>query len=503
MNEITQAATTTVYGLIANRARFRPGALALVDGARRISYGELIAQADRITADLVARGVRRGDRVAVLSENRAEYTLLQLACAKLGAMVACLNWRLVPAEQAYCIDLVDPALLIASPRYLALATESGSGRLAIAIDSLGAGAPAPAPAETAVEAEDGFIIIFTSGTTGRPKAAVISQRAQIARMCAFRIDLGLGADDGYISWAPMFHMGGTEHLFSTLMIGGTGIIFDGFQTDDIIDTLEEFSIGWLMTVPATTELLLAGLKRRRPAIKGVRTVGAMADMVPAAVIDEITALLNAPYLNSFGATETGMPPLSADLIQPGSLPRSLAKKLSLLTELRLVDPDGRDVPDGEVGEAWVRGPTLFSGYWNNDKVNHESFSGGWFHMGDLFRRTAEGYEFAGRSKYLIKSGGENIYPGEIERVILADPRVADAVVVRRADSKWGEVPVAVIARTDESLDAAAVEALCRAELAGYKRPKAVVFVPIEIFQRSTSGKIVREDIETLVAAEPV
>ena len=193
-----------------------------------------------------------------------------------------------------------------------------------------------------------------------------------------------------------------------------------------------------------------------------------------------------------------MPPLSGDLIRPGEMPRSLAKKLSVLTELRLVGPDGRDVAQGETGEAWVRGPTLFSGYWNADEVNRDSFSGGWFHMGDLFRRTPAGYEFAGRSKYLIKSGGENIYPAEIERVILADPRVADAIVVRRPDPHWGEVPVAVVARCDDSLDEAGVIALCRASLAGYKRPKDVVFVPVERFPRSTSGKIIREEVETMV-----
>ncbi len=348
------------------------------------------------------------------------------------------------------------------------------------------------------EPEDGFIIIYTSGTTGRPKAAVISQRAQIARMCAFRLDLGLSLEDGYISWAPMFHMGGTEHMFSTLLIGGTVTIMDGFDADRIIDTLEEFPIGWLMTIPATTELLLDRLRERRPVIKGVRVVGAMADMTPVAVIDEITRLLDAPYLNSFGATETGMPPLSGDLIKPGSMPRSLDKKLSVLTELRLVGADGQEVAPGETGEAWVKGPTLFSGYWNAEQVNRQDFSGGWFHMGDLFRRTSKGYEFAGRSKYLIKSGGENIYPAEIERVILADPRVADAIVVRRADPNWGEVPVAVIARSDASLDEEAVIALCRAGLAGYKRPKGVVFIPVQDFPRSTSGKIIREQVETMV-----
>lgn len=489
------AASSTVHGLIAARARFSPDALALVQGDRRLTYAQMMAEAGRIAAGLAARGVQRGDRVAVLSENRIEYTLLQLAAARIGAMVACLNWRLVADELAYCIDLVAPRLLIASLRHLDLARSAGGGCTILLIDGLGAPGDAPITGDS----EDGFTILYTSGTTGRPKAAVISQRAQIARMCALRIDMGLASDDGYISWAPMFHMGGSEHLFSTLLIGGTGVIVDGFQPDAILDALEEFRIGWLMTVPATTEALLERIRTRCPRIQGVKAVGCMADMVPASVITEITTLIGAPWLNSFGATETGMPPLSADLIAPGALPRSLAKKPSVLTELRLVDAEGNDVPDGAVGEVWVRGPTLFSGYWNNPAVNAECFAGGWFHMGDLFRRTSDGFEFAGRSKYLIKSGGENIYPAEIERVILADPRVADAIVVRRTDSHWGEVPVAVVARHDDSLDAKAIDALCRAALAGYKRPRDVVFWPLDQFPRNVSGKILREEVERLVA----
>ncbi|MDO9526151.1 MAG: AMP-binding protein [Gemmobacter sp.] len=492
----SRAASATVYGLIAARARHAPENLALVDGDRRLTYAAMMARADAIAGGLHQRGVARGDRVALLSENRLEYALLQLAAARMGAMVACLNWRLAEKELAYCIDLVAPVLVVASPRHRDVAQVAGGGRAVLPVDGLEAEGSAPFVAEP----EDGYIILYTSGTTGRPKAAVISQRAQVARMCALSIDMGLARGDGFVAWTPMFHVAGSEHLMSTLLLGGTAIIVDGFQPDAIIDALEEFRIGWLITVPASTEALLERLKARRPEIRGVKAVGCMADMVPAAVIDEVTTLLRAPWVNSFGATETGMPPLSGDLIAPGTMPRNLAKQPSVLSEIRLVDAKGQDVADGEVGEIWVRGPMVFNGYWNNPKANADTFADGWFHMGDLFRRTPEGFEFAGRSKYLIKSGGENIYPAEIERVLLADPRVADAIVVRKADAHWGEVPVAVIARHDDALDAAAVQSLCRAALAGYKCPREVVFLPLDQLPRNVSGKIQREDIERLVAA---
>ncbi|RYY45029.1 MAG: long-chain fatty acid--CoA ligase [Sphingomonadales bacterium] len=477
------------------RARHHPARAALSDASRTLDYAALLGSADRIAADLQARGVTRGARIAILSENRIEYTLVQIACAKLGAIVACQNWRLAPAELSHCLALVDPLLVVVSPRFRTIAEEVAGALPLLDIGALGA----DGDVSHAAQAEDGLLIIYTSGTTGLPKAATISHRAEIARMSALRMDLRIEPEDGYVAWAPMFHMGGTEHLLAALMSGAHGTVIDGFDADAICDVVARERIGWLMLVPATVGPLIARLRARAIRPVGVKAVGCMADLVPDTEVAEIAALLDAPYLNSFGATETGMPPLSGGLLAAEARGGSLDKQPSSLMELRLVGPDGRDVNDGQPGEAWVRGPTLFSGYWAAPEANADSFRDGWFRMGDLFRRTQHGYAFVGRSKYLIKSGGENIYPAEIERVLLADPRVADAIVVRRADARWGEVPVAVIARNDDSLDAAAVEALCRAQLASYKRPRDVRFVDLAALPRSASGKIVREAVESMIA----
>ena len=164
-----------------------------------------------------------------------------------------------------------------------------------------------------------------------------------------------------------------------------------------------------------------------------------------------------------------------------------------------MNENDEDVPDGSPGELCMRGPTLFSGYWQAEEVNQQDFRGGWFHMGDVFIRNPDGtLDFVDRVKYLIKSGGENIYPAEIERVLLQDQRIADAAVVRRPDEKWGEVPVAFIARHDERLTESAVVALCRAHLAGYKQPKEIRFIALESFPRSASGKIQRHELEKLI-----
>ena len=230
--------------------------------------------------------------------------------------------------------------------------------------------------------------------------------------------------------------------------------------------------------------------------KGIKAIGAMADLVPRHQLAEITTLLNAPYANTFGSTETGLPPATASLIPIGQAPTDLAKRQSSFCEVRLVDPDDHDVPDGTPGECAIRGPTLFSGYWQAPEVNAKDFRGGWFHMGDMFVRRDDGrLDFVDRAKYLIKSGGENVYPAEIERILLADPRVDDAVVVRRADARWGEVPVAVIARNDDTLTAEELLAKCRQQLAGFKQPKEIRFVAFADLPRSTTGKIQRHEVE--------
>lgn len=496
---IRRAGRLTVYELFRSRAERTGDALAIEAGPVRRSYAETDARVRRLAAGLAARGVRHGDRIALLSENRAEYLEIELAAALLGAIVACQNWRLSGEELRHCIRLVTPRLLIVSARYRSAAAALALDPLPVLTiedeyDALLAHDPA-AP-DPAVDPEDGLVILYTSGTTGLPKGAVISHRAQMARMAAMRLDLHVADDDGFVAWSPLFHMAGTDHALAALMSGGPVIVIDGLDTPAIVDAIARHRIGWLVMMPGSIEPVVAHLQQTPVRPAGIRAVGAMADLVPRALLAELTGLLGAPYLNSFGATETGLPPCSAVLLAPGVVPASLSKRQSSLCDIRLIDPDGRVVADGEPGEMAIRGPTVFSGYWGAGEVNRRDFADGYFRMGDLFRRNPDGsYDFVDRAKYMIKSGGENIYPAEIERVLLADPRIADAVVVRRRDARWGEVPVAFIARKDDRLTEAEVEALCRARLAGYKRPKAVRFVAFDAFPRSTTGKIQRHEME--------
>jgi fatty-acyl-CoA synthase len=257
-----------------------------------------------------------------------------------------------------------------------------------------------------------------------------------------------------------------------------------------------YRIGWFVLIPGMVEALAEGFRANPVTVKGIRTCGAMADLVPPQAIADITQLLQAPYINSFGSTETGLPPASTNLIAIGDIPARLSKQQSSFCEIKLVDPDDNEVAQGEPGELAMRGPTLFSGYWQADETNARDFRGGWFHMGDVFRRNADGtLDFVDRAKYMIKSGGENVYPAEIERVLMMDSRVTEAAVVRTKDAKWGEVPVAFIARRDDSLTEAELTAMCRHDLAGYKCPRQFHFIDFADFPRSTSGKVQRHELE--------
>jgi acyl-CoA synthetase (AMP-forming)/AMP-acid ligase II len=490
-----QSAASGVAHLFAVHSRMHPSRIAIEHGDRRLDYVTLEDRARRLASALTAHGVGRGDRIAILSENRLEYLELFLAAAWLGAIVACQNWRLSPRELTHCLDLVEPTMIVASPTH----ADKLEGREAIlhGLDYealLEAADPANEPVE--IDPEDPLLILYTSGTTGLPKGAVLSHRAEIARNLVVRAEFGVAMDDTFVAWSPFYHMGAAECSLGTLMSGGKVIVVDGFDHDQLAEVVATEELGWLLLMPGMVGSFADVLKARGVTPRGVKLCGVMADLVPPAEIAEITRLLDAPYANTFGATETGVPPCSSNLLTIGEAPTNLSKQQSPFCEIKLVDPDDNEVADGTPGELCMRGPTLFSGYWRAPEVNAHEFRGGWFHMGDVLRRNADGsLDFVDRVKYLIKSGGENIYPAEIERVMLSDARVADAAVVRTADAKWGEVPIAFVAKRDVSLQADDLYRLCRAELAGYKQPKGIHFIALEDFPRSASGKIQRHELE--------
>ena len=443
---VSASRRATVGTLFHSRVPVNPQHPAVVDGDRVLTYSALEARSNRLANGLLALGLRRGDRVGLLARNCLEYVEIELAAAKAGLIVAALNWRLGDRELRHCISLVEPEVVIVqadlaatldrldlAPRRRFVLGTDYEDFLAAAADDY---------RDLEIDPEDGLVILYTSGTTGLPKGALISHRAMIARALCGASELQIPIGDNFCAWAPFYHMASTDQ------------------------------------------------------VKSVGLCGAMADLVPREDIAAITRAMNAPYNNTFGATETGLPPATSSLIPIGVAPTNLAKRQSAFCEMRLVDPDDNDVPIGTPGEVAMRGPTLFSGYWNAHEANANDFRNGWFHMGDVLRRNADGsLDYVDRVKYMIKSGGENIYPAEIEQVLLTDVRVHEAVVVRRPDRKWGEVPVAFVVMADISLTADYLMDLCRENLSSYKRPKDIIFLAEDELPRSTTGKVQRHELE--------
>ena len=496
---VQRAGSSTVASLFLAQARRNASAIAIADATGELTYGELATRVLRLAGLLHARGVERGDRLAILSENRREYLELFLGAAAVGATVACLSTRITLPELTHCVALAGPTFAFASPKFRATLEQAGVPGGALEFGEAYESALASATAAADVDhfdPETPLLILYTSGTTGLPKGALISHRAEIVRNLVVRAEFGVTGDEAFVAWSPMNHMGAVDNSLGALMSGGKVIVVDGFDRARLAEIVRSESLGWLLLMPGMVGAFSRELERLNVTPRGVKICGVMADLVPPAEIAKVTALLRAPYANTFGATETGCPPCSSNLLAVGVAPTKLSKEQSRFCEIKLVDPDDREVPDGSPGELCMRGPTLFSGYFRAPEATANDFRGGWFHMGDVFVRNPDRtLDFVDRVKYLIKSGGENIYPAEIERVLLGDPRVTDAAVVRRSDEKWGEVPVAFVSVRDANVTAAELEARCRAELARYKQPKQIHFIAFEDFPRSASGKIQRHELE--------
>jgi acyl-CoA synthetase (AMP-forming)/AMP-acid ligase II len=505
----------TLGRVLANQARIRSDEVAVVFPGGSYTYTELNRRANVIANALLARGIQTGDRIAVLSENRVEYVVLLYAAAKIGVAVAALNWRQTAVEVAGCIDLVGPTAVVLSGQFEGLlheASKVGSGQSSAQIISFDSMEHEEAERFADLESdgttsdpgvefspESCATILYTSGTTGPSKGAAISHRALVARAGMMAAELRLSKDDAFIGWAPMFHMVTTDYMFITAILGGTFVVVPGFDVEQIVQTLCEYRVGWFVLVPGTVDAIINNLQEtgRRPL--GITAVGAMADLIPAARIAELTLLLDCPFFNSFGSTETGTIPSAGALLAPGVPPVDFGKEQSAFCDVLIRTKDGREAGVDEEGELLLRGLTMFSGYWNDEKASAETFGDGWYHTGDIFTRSADGkLHFAGRERYMIKSGGENVYPAEIERVLLSHDAVEEAVVARARDDRWGEVPRAFVAlKPGSDVTRDQLLAFCDGKLARFMLPKWIEFLPESEFPRNSTGKVLRAELERI------
>ncbi|WP_265112115.1 class I adenylate-forming enzyme family protein [Halosolutus halophilus] len=352
-----------------------------------------------------------------------------------------------------------------------------------------------------VDPEQGLLVFYTSGTTGLLKGVVISHRAWIARGDNYVVDFDVQSGDCQLSWTPLFHIVSANWLPTIASVGGIYYPIDGFETARIVEILQEDGgIGWFVLLFGVVGQLLESMDEHNVDLntfREIRNIGALVHLIDLKKVEQVTELFDMPFKNSYGAMEVSNVLSAANVVpfdvRPG--PEELAKVESSWVDLKLIDEDWNE--DEGHGELAVRRPVVCSGYFKNPEANRADFEDGWFRTGDIFEHNDDGtYSFVNRRKYLIKSGGENIYPAEIEDVLLENGLVEEAIVVRVPDEKWGEVPRAVVATHEpDELDAEDLLAAVEERFANYKLPHYVNVVTPDVLPRSETGKIVREDVQ--------
>ncbi len=513
---------------IRGHARFSPDKTAIRYGARKLSYAELDRQILRVAAALHGGlDLRRGDRVAVYAMNCPEMFVLLFAAARLGLILVPLNWRLAHPELAQIIADSAPRALFHDDHFAAAGGElaaacGGHPALSLCLDA-GAAPPAGASlaalcaeADAALDsssnddltaelmapraggADDPLLIVYTSGTTGAPKGVVLAQRALAANVQMSRHAHDMTAADRVLGVLPLFHVGGLNiQSLPALALGATLLLHQRFEPAALLADLDAERISLCLVVPTVLEALLAEPGWQQVRLETLRAFAIGSTDVPLGLIEAVHAR-GVPVIQIYGATETG-PIASYQRIDQAFATAGSIGRAGLCCDLRLMDAAGCEVPDGEPGEIWVRGDNVLLGYWDNPAATERHLSDGWFRSGDVARRDGDGnYWFTDRLKHVVISGGENIYPAELERLLREHPGIAAVAVVGRADAKWGEVPVAVVERAERgaALSREDVLALFDGELARYKHPRDVIFV--EQLPRSALGKVLVDEVRKLV-----
>ena len=479
-----------IWRWIDRHAAHQPDAPALRFGAVRITYAELARQVVVAAAALAVRGVRRGDRVAFLGHNHPAQLVALFACARLGAMQVPLNWRLAPPEHAFILRDAGAVALLAADDFIAMARDVAPPHCAV-LDLAALAAPAdPAPAIGALD--DALLLVYTSGTTGQPKGAVLDQRAlHINALNSLHMHQ-MRATDRVLTVLPLFHVGGLNiQTTPALYAGAEVILHPRFDPGAFIAACAQDRPSLSLVVPAVMQALVAHPDWPRADLSSLRAVGAGSSDVPLPLIEAFHAR-GVPVQQVYGATETC--PIAIyqlrheALAAPGSIGRA-----GLHTEARIVDASGAELPPGTDGEIEVRGDHTLRRYWNSDTP---ALRDGWFATGDVGHVDAQGrWWFTDRLKHVIISGGENVYPAEVERLLQSAPGIVEGAICGRPDARWGEVPVAVVVAGPD-FDKAAVLRHFEGQIARFKQPRDVVCVPA--LPRTALGKVQVAAVKALV-----
>lgn len=512
----------TIGEMLSAQARTQPDRVGARDLERAMTFREWNARACRLANALLGLGLRKGDRVAVLAWNRIEWAEIYCAAAKAGLVAVPLNFRLVAPEIRFICEDAEVSALIAEEELCGLVEEAREGApiRADRFIRIGAG-PAPAgwrgyedlivaaadsePGVT-VAPEDAWCLMYTSGTTGNPKGAIRGHRGMAMLGLMTQVELSLARRDDALLVMPMCHANSLNFFTSFLAIGATNTIFSraSFDPEHCLRVFGETGASFTSLTPTHYMMILDASKTVRAGETLARVEKLMISSAPARVETKRAVMEmfpNSGLFELYGSTEAGWVTMLHPDEQFDHL-GSVGREVTGSAPIRLLDDAGEDVPDGQPGELFSCSPYAFDGYWNLPEKTAEAFRGPYLSVGDMALRDEAGFiRLIDRKKNMIITGGENVFPTEVEAVLGAHPAVRDVAVVGLPDPKWGErVVAAVVLREGASLAAADLIEWSRARLAGYKRPKEVVFLSGEDMPRNATGKILHRVLRETVAA---
>ena len=504
-----------LHDILDYRARENGESVFAIHGDRQITYREVLAETHRLAHALIAAGLQAGDRVAILSKNSIEYFFMYFAAAKVGVVPVPLNYRLAPPEWAYILNDAGARILFAAGDY-PREVESIRGELKtiehfIEIDDgevitsgwrpfsdYVKGHPETSP-KCDVHPDDDLFQLYTSGTTGHPKGAVLTHRAVSTHVLAMALAHNIQPGERLLLVAPVFHVAALNAgAFPCLAAGGCLYIQADFKPTEVVRAMSEAQIGIAILVPAMIQACLNAVPdAAQRNYEQLRLIHYGASPIAEATLRKAIETFKCEFSQGYGMTE--MSAAIAILSWPDHQ-RALQDKPELLlaagrpvlgTEVQIVDLDDNPLPNGVIGEVLVRGPQLMKGYWKHPEATAQALRGGWMHTGDAGILDDEGYLFIqDRVKDMVVSGGENVYPRIVEEALFKHPAVAEAAVIGVPDEKWGETIKAIVvlregmtATEDDIID------FCRGKLGGFERPRSVDFV--EALPRTSSGKVLK------------
>jgi acyl-CoA synthetase (AMP-forming)/AMP-acid ligase II len=516
--------------MIRHWATVQPDAPMLTAGERMVTWGEVYRRSRRMAQALSATGVRAGDRVAILDRNGIEFFEVLFGCSFIGAVTVAVNWRLSPAEMAAVVDDSTASVLFSGPDYAPAMEAMASALPAVAhrvplpeLDAwLDEHAPDQDPADPnhPSEGTDVVMQLYTSGTTGQPKGVMLTNDNITCLVTNAFKAFDVNRETVSMVAMPLFHIGGSGWAIVGMSRGGHSVIIRDLDPNEILGAIEGHRVTDTFVVPALLMFLLATPETSATDVSSLKTIFYGASPISEDVLTRSMEALGCDFTQLYGLTETcgaisALPPEDHDPEGPRAhLLRSAGKPFDHVS-LRIVDPDtGETAPEGAVGELWTRSDQNMLGYWQKpDETAAVLTDEGWFRTGDAGWLDEEGYLFLhDRIKDMIVSGGENIYPAEVENVVFAHPDVADVAVIGVPDEKWGETVKAIVVRTgsgpatsargpsaespEASMPDAELEgsiiAFTRDRLAHYKCPTSVAFA--EVLPRNATGKVLKREL---------